>query len=70
MPEALDLMDKSFFNVVADGSKLLEEDFAMGIFSQITARIKPFSDYLDFMINQKQSHRVGGTHKEEDKVLP
>ncbi len=39
MATVVDILDKVFFEVVADGEKLLDEDFMMGIFYELKVQI-------------------------------
>ncbi len=49
MPKALNLMDAAFFQILNDGSKLLNKEFVMGIFSPIVSRVTLLHDYLEYM---------------------
>ena len=69
MATVVDIMDKAFFKVVNDGSKLLDEDFMMEMFKKLTKKLPPLREYLDFMFNEKRSGLVGSCTK-EDRILP
>ena len=69
MPEALDLIDSALGKVMEDGTKLLDEDFMMGMLTPICNKVPPLQDYLDYMFERKTSYVIG-SRKEEDQVLP
>ena len=62
-------MEKTFYEVLIGGEKIIDEDFIMGIFDRIMKKLPPLQEYLDFMFENKQGSLVG-YRKEEDKVLP
>ena len=52
-------MDKAFCELLIDGEKIIDEDFAMGIFDGITKKLLPLQEYLNFMFKNKQGSLVG-----------
>ena len=68
MSPVVDILDKAFYEVLIDREKLNDEEFMMGIFDEITKKLPPIQEYLDFMFDNKQGS-LGESHKEEDKVL-
>ena len=46
MPKALYILYEALKEIVADGSKLLDEDFAMGIFKSLESEVPKFKDYM------------------------
>ena len=52
-------MDKALYKVLIDGEKLIDEDFMMGIFDEVTKKLLPLQEYLDFMFENKQVSLVG-----------
>ena len=68
MVPVVDILDKAFYEVLIDREKLIDEEFMMGIFDEITKKLPPIQEYLDFMFENKQCSLVG-SRKEEEKVL-
>jgi len=69
MPITLDLMDKTFSEIVHDGDKILNEDFMCNIFKPLQDKIPPFKDYMTFMFEERTSRALVSTSNEE-KVKP
>ena len=69
MATVVDLLDKAFFEIVADGEKLLDEDFMMGIFDSLKLKLPPLQEYLDYMFEGSKGCLVD-SRREVDKVLP
>ena len=63
------IMNKAFYEVLIDGEKLTDEEFMMGIFDEITKKLPPLQEYLNFMFDNKQG-RLVGSRKEEERVFP
>ena len=45
--------------MLVDGDKLIDKDFMMGVFDEITKKLPPLQEYLDFMFKNKQGSLVG-----------
>ena len=58
-------MDKSFYEVLIDREKLINEGFRMVIFDGITKKLPLLQEYLDFMFDNKQGILVGSRKEEE-----
>ena len=52
-----------------DREKLIDEEFMMDIFDEITKKLPPLQEYLNFMFDNKQG-RLVGSRKEEERVFP
>ncbi len=63
-------METAFMKIIDDPSKFLDEDFIMGLFSEISAQVDPFKAYLEYMFEEKLSNIVENSILDEDKVLP
>ena len=59
MAYIVEIMDKTFYEVLIDREKLIDEDFMMGIFDIITKKLPPLQEYPDFMFENKQGRLVG-----------
>ena len=70
MGKALDIMESAFMEIIDDPSKFLDEDFMMGLFSEISDKVDPFKAYLEYMFEEKFGNVVENTKSEDDKVLP
>ena len=69
MGEALDAMEKAFESILDNCELILDEDFMMNqIFADITERVDPFREYIEYMWMERSGHAV--SKKSEDKVLP
>ena len=69
MAWTVDLMEKAFTRVANNGELLLDEDFMMNIFKDISDKVPPFKEYLLFMFTEKRSNPLCSRSK-DDKVLP
>ena len=66
---ALDAMETAFESILDNGELILDEDFMMNqIFADISSRVDPFREYMEYMWMERTSHVV--SKKSEDKVLP
>ena len=70
MGKALDLMETSFESIVDDPKLILDEEFMMGIFSDISDKVDPFQEYLLYMFEEKLSPTISKGSSIDDKVLP
>eukprot|EP00956_Cyclotella_meneghiniana_P011123 scaffold15566_cov34-Cyclotella_meneghiniana.AAC.1 len=70
MGKALDIMESAFMEIIDDPGKFLDEDFMMGLFSEISDKVDPFKAYLEYMFEEKLGNVVENTKSEDDKVLP
>lgn len=70
MGKALDIMESAFMEIIDDPSKFLDEDYMMGLFSEISEKVDPFKAYLEYMFEEKLGNIVENTKSEDDKVLP
>eukprot|EP00986_Skeletonema_menzelii_P012319 scaffold6743_cov80-Skeletonema_menzelii.AAC.1 len=68
MPKALDILYDGLQKISADGSKLLDEDFAMEIFKSLESDVPQFKDYMTHIHEQKEMYVVGDRTKESRKV--
>mmetsp|Transcript_13403 Transcript_13403/g.29103 ORF Transcript_13403/g.29103 Transcript_13403/m.29103 type:complete len:910 (+) Transcript_13403:516-3245(+) len=66
MGQAADLLEAAMEEVKVDGARLLEEDFAMGIFDKLVNKLPPLSLYLTHMYEVKAMAVIGGG----DKAFP
>jgi len=69
MGRALDVVHAAFLELEADGSKGLDEDYMMNLFSSIADEVKPLKSYLTYMFEEKESNVVDSKSK-EDRKLP
>lgn len=67
MGRVIDLLEPALEEIKMNGKKFLDEDFMMGIFSELLNTIPPFREYWDFIFEEKQTATVGST---TDKMLP
>ena len=65
MPEALDFLDNVFGEIADKGHLLLDEDFMMGIFKPLIAKIPPFQQYLTYMFDERMSCLVGSRQEDD-----
>eukprot|EP00956_Cyclotella_meneghiniana_P019144 scaffold32561_cov32-Cyclotella_meneghiniana.AAC.5 len=70
MGKALDTLEAAFEAIIEDPSKFLDEDFMMGLFSEISDKVDPFKAYLEYMFEKKLGNVVVNSKDDEDKVLP
>ena len=70
MGKALDILEDAFEAIIEDPSKFFDEDFMMGLFSEISDKVDPFKAYLEYMFEEKLGNIVVNSKDEEDKVLP
>ena len=70
MGKVLDLMEISFESIVDDPKLILDEEFMMGIFSEISDKVDPFQEYLTYMFEEKLSPTISKGSSIDDKVLP
>eukprot|EP00956_Cyclotella_meneghiniana_P008423 scaffold11328_cov66-Cyclotella_meneghiniana.AAC.8 len=70
MGKALDTLEAAFEAIIEDPSKFLDEDFMMGLFSEISDKVDPFKAYLEYMFEEKLGNVVVNSKDDEDKVLP
>ena len=70
MGKALDLMETTFKSIVDDPKLILDEDFMMSIFSEISETVDPFQEYLTYMFEEKLSPTISKSTSIDDKVLP
>ena len=68
MSRVVDMLEGAMEEVAKDGSKMLDEDFMMGIFSDIVGQVKPFQEYLDYIFEEKQSYPVGSRNKDNAQL--
>jgi hypothetical protein len=66
MGKALDAMEEAFEAIIDNGELILDEDFMMNIFSELTEKIDPFKDYMEYMFEDKLS----SIDAVEEKVMP
>ena len=62
-------MEKSFYEVLIGGEKLIDKDFMMDIFDGTMKKRSPLLKYLNFMFDNKQGSLVGSC-KEEENSFP
>ena len=65
----VEILEDAFTKISVSGLLVLDEDFTMTIFSDISDEVEPFEKYLHYMFNEKASNPVG-TRAKEDKVKP
>jgi hypothetical protein len=70
MGKALDIMESAFESIIDDPSKFLDEDFMMGLFTEITTKVDPFKAYLEYMFEEKLGNIVVNSTSDDDKILP
>ena len=66
MGRALDLLEDAFEKIRDNGELLLDEEFMMNIFNDLSEQIKPFNDYLEYIFNEKKGAAVGRRKKPDD----
>jgi hypothetical protein len=69
MSRVVNMLEEAMEEVAEDGSKMLDEDFMMSIFSDIMEQVEPFQAYLDYIFEEKLSYPVG-SHNKDDAQLP
>ena len=69
MAYIVEIMDKAFYELLIDEEKLIDEDFMVGIFNEITKKLPPLQEFLGFMFENKQG-RLMGSLKEVGNIFP
>ena len=54
MVSVVDIMNKSFYEVLIDRKKLINKDFMIVFLNGIAKKLPPLQEYLDFMFENKQ----------------
>ena len=67
MGKIVDMLDISLEEIVEDGSKIIDEEFMMGLFDEIKHTVPPFIDYYKHMYEQKAIKLLS---PRESKVIP
>jgi hypothetical protein len=70
MGKVLDKMEDCFQEIANDGALILNEDYMMDMFSEVSNAVDPFANYLDFMFTEKLSKRITRVNSEDEKVMP
>ena len=47
----------------------MDDNFMFGIFNNISKKVKPFEEYMEYMFEHKKSSPIG-SFKNEEKVTP
>jgi hypothetical protein len=66
MGRVLDIMETAFMEIIDDPSKFLDEDFMMGLFSEISTQVDPFKAYHEYMFEEKLSNIVENSKLDDD----
>jgi len=64
MSRVLDLVYDVFVELEADGSKGVDADYMLNIFSSIGDEVEPFKKYLEYMFEEKESNVVDSKRRE------
>jgi hypothetical protein len=56
----LDLMEDRFEEISSDCCLMLNEDYVMDMFSSITVKVAPYTEYLEFMCTENQRKTIAG----------
>ena len=51
----VDLMDKAFSKFQSDGKKIIDDTFISKVFNNIAKKVKPFEEYMEFILEHKKS---------------
>ncbi len=62
-------MEEAFEKIADDGEVMLDEEFMMNIFEPIVDQVEQFTEYLEFIFENKEGHVLGSRDK-ADKWLP
>ena len=65
MGRVLDILEAAFEAIIEEPSKFLDEDYMMGLFSEIYEKVDPFDAYLAYMFEQKIGNVVENTKSDD-----
>ncbi len=68
VPEAADLLYDALTKIAVDGNKMLDEDFAMGIFESLESTVPEFKQYMRHIFEEKTMYVVGDRKKGSSKL--
>ena len=61
MGRVIDLVYNAFVAIQADGSLILDYDFMMGIFGELTHELPEFNTYMTWYFEEKESNPIGSS---------
>ena len=67
MGRMVDLLQKALVEVAADGQKMLDESFMMGIFDELIDELPPLKEYMNYIFDTKRTAVVASS---KQKVVP